>query len=102
MSTGKEAKDLAKKLRNIGPKLAAKLIEAGIDSPEKLRRIGAKKAFEEMYADGDSYGDFNAAYLYALEGAIRDCDWLEIPQKIKQEYKEYAQNLQAKKRLESQ
>ena len=102
MSTGKKAKDLAKKLRNIGPKLAAKLIEAGIDSPEKLRSIGAKKAFEKMYADGDSYGDFNAAYLYALEGAIRDCDWLEIPQKIKQEYKEYAQNLQAKKRLESQ
>jgi DNA transformation protein len=102
MSTEKEAKDLAKKLRNIGPKLAAKLVETGIDSPEKLRRIGAKKAFEKMYADGDSYGDFNAAYLYALEGAIRDCDWLEIPQKIKQEYKEYAQNLQAKKRLESQ
>lgn len=102
MSTGKEVKDLAKQLRNVGPKLAARLVEAGIDSPEKLRRMGAKKAFEKMYADGDSYGDFNAAYLYALEGAIRDCDWLEIPQKIKQEYKEYAQNLQAKKRLESQ
>ena len=102
MSTGKKVKDLAKQLRNVGPKLAARLVEAGIDSPEKLRRMGAKKAFEKMYADGDSYGDFNAAYLYALEGAIRDCDWLEIPQKIKQEYKEYAQNLQAKKRLESQ
>ena len=33
-----------------------------------------------MYATGDSYGDFNAAYLYALEGAIRDCDWLDIPE----------------------
>ena len=97
MSTEKVTKNLAKKLRNIGPKLAAKLVEAGIDSPEKLRRIGTKKAFEKMYADGDSYGDFNAAYLYALEGAIRDCDWLDIPDKIKQEYKEYAQNLQSKK-----
>ena len=103
MSTQKKVvKNLAKQLRNIGPKLAAKLVQARIDSPEKLRQIGAKKAFEKMYATGDSYGDFNAAYLYALEGAIRDCDWLEIPQKIKQEYKEYAQNLQAKKRLESQ
>ena len=86
MSSEKVVKDLAKQLRNIGPKLAAKLVDAGIDSPEKLRRIGAKKAFEKMYADGDSYGDFNAAYLYALEGAIRDCDWLDIPEKIKLEY----------------
>ena len=54
-----------------------------------------------MYATGDSYGDFNAAYLYALEGAIRDCDWLDLPDKIKQEYKEYAQNLQSKKDLNS-
>ncbi len=54
-----------------------------------------------MYAAGDSYGDFNAAYLYALEGAIRDCDWLDIPDTIKQEYKEYAQNLQSKKDLKA-
>ena len=100
MSTQKVAKDLAKQLRNVGPKLAAKLIAAGIDSPEKLRQIGAKKAFEKMYPAGDAYGDFNAAYLYALEGAIRDCDWLEIPEKIKQEYKEFAQNLQSKKTKE--
>lgn len=99
MSTEKVVRDLAKQLRNVGLKLAAKLVEAQIDSPEKLRRLGAKKAFEKMYAAGDSYGDFNAAYLYALEGAIRDCDWLDIPDKIKQEYKEYAQSLQSKKNL---
>ena len=99
MSTEKVVRDLAKQLRNVGPKLAAKLVEAQIDSPEKLRRLGAKKAFEKMYATGDSYGDFNAAYLYALEGAIRDCDWLKIPNKIKQVYKEFALSLQSKKNL---
>ena len=98
MSTDKAAINLAKQLRNIGPKLAAKLIEARIDTPEKLRRLGAKRAFEKMYAAGDSYGDFNAAYLYALEGAIRNCDWLEIPDEIKVEYKAYAQSLQSKKK----
>ena len=98
MPADNAAKDLAKQLRNIGPKLAAKLIEARIDSPDKLRQLGAKRAFEKMYAAGDSYGDFNAAYLYALEGAIRNCDWLEIPEKIKLEYKEYAQSLQSKKK----
>jgi len=88
---------LVKQLRNVGPKLAARLIDAGIDSPEKLRTLGAKRAFETMYARGDAYGDYNAAYLYALEGAIRDCDWLKIPEDVKAEYKQYAQNLQAKK-----
>ncbi len=97
MSTEQAVKELAKQLRNVGPKLAAKLIAAQIDSPEKLRQLGAKKAFDKMYATGDSYGDFNAAYLYALEGAIRGCDWLDIPDTVKQEYKEYAQNLQSKK-----
>ena len=99
MSTKRAVTDLAKQLRNVGPKLAAKLIEAGIDSPQKLRELGAKKAFEKMYAAGDAYGDYNAAYLYALEGAIRDCDWLDIPDTIKQECKEYAQHLQSKKNL---
>ena len=97
MSNEKIVRDLVKQLRNVGPKLAAKLVEARIDSPEKLRQLGAKKAFEKMYASGDSYGDFNAAYLYALEGAIRDCDWLDIPLEIKQEYREFAKRLQTKK-----
>ncbi len=66
MAMEKEVKDLAKQLRNVGPKLAAKLIEAGIDSPEKLREIGAKKAFEKMYPAGDAYGDFIASFLFAL------------------------------------
>ena len=98
MGTERVVTELAKQLRNIGPKMAAQLIKAGIDSPEKLRRVGAQKAFEKMYSDGDAYGDFNAAYLYALEGAIRGCDWLDLPEKIKQEHKQYAQKLQAKKK----
>lgn len=90
-------KQLSKKLRNVGPRLAEKLLAVGIDTPEKLIDIGAKGAFEKMYKDGDRYGDYNAAYLYALEGAIRNCDWLEIPEEIKQEYKAYAKSLQKNK-----
>jgi DNA transformation protein len=90
-------KKLTQQLRNVGPKLAERLVEANIDTPEKLRQLGAKRAFEKMYAAGDAYGDFNAAYLYALEGAIRDCDWLDIPEEIKRDYKAYAQDLQSKK-----
>lgn len=97
MHRAQETKALAKQLRNVGPKLAEKLIDAGIDTPEKLKQVGAKKAFSLMYTDGDSYGDYNAAYLYALEGAIRDCDWLNIPEKVKEDYKQFARKLQSKK-----
>ena len=89
-------KILSKQLRNVGPKLAEKLISAGIDSPKKLKEMGAKAAFNKMYKNGDKYGDYNAAYLYALEGAIQDCDWLEISEELKVEYKEYAKSLQKK------
>jgi DNA transformation protein len=92
-------KQLSKNLKNVGPRLAEKLLVAGIDSPEKLKEMGAKAAFDRMYKDGDKYGDYNAAYLYALEGAVRNCDWLEIPEKIKQEYKEYAKSLQKNKKF---
>lgn len=85
---------LAKQLRNVGPKLATRMVQAGIDSPEKLKRVGAKEAFRLMYPDGDSYGDFNAAYLYALEGAIRDCDWSDLPDSVKKEFRSFAQDLQ--------
>ena len=72
-------------------------METGIDSPEKLRQIGAKKAYEKMYPAGDAYGELKAApCLFALEGAIRDCDWLEIPEEIMQEYIELAKGLQSK------
>ena len=101
MAAQKQAKELAKRLRNVGPKLAEKLLSVGIDSPEKLQAVGALKAFNLMYQSGDKYGDFNAAYLYALEGAIRDCDWLDIPASIKAEYKNYAQQLQKQRKQQS-
>lgn len=90
------AKRLAKQLRNVGPKLAARLVDAGVDTPQKLRDLGAVKAFEAMYPNGDAYGDFNAAYLYALEGAIRDCDWADLPEDVKLTFKNHAKELQQK------
>ena len=88
------AKILAKQLRNIGPKLAQKMADAGIDTPAKLRHMGAKKAFAAMYPSGDVYGDFNAAYLYALEGAIRDCSMSDLPETTKQEFRDYTHKMQ--------
>lgn len=103
MATKKTAaeKDLAKQLRNIGPAMAKKMLAAGIDSPEKLHKLGAKEAYKLMYATGDSYGDHNAAYLHALEGAIRDCDWADVPDSIRQEHQKFARELQSEKQAEN-
>ena len=101
MAAQKQVNELVKRLKNVGPKLAEKLLEVGIDSPEILKAVGALKAFNLMYQSGDKYGDFNAAYLYALEGAIRDCDWLDIPESIKAEYQAYAQQLQKQRKQRS-
>jgi len=84
---------LSSKLKNIGPALAEKLIKAGIDTPDKLRKTGAKTAFLLIDETGGFCGKHNALYLYALEGAIRDCDWLAIPERIKQEYKDFTRQL---------
>lgn len=83
-------------LRNIGPEMAAKLVAAGIDSPEKLRRLGAKKAFLKLHETGQFCGRYNAAYLYALEGAIRDCDWRAIPERLKCGFKKYTAELRCR------
>lgn len=94
-----DAKELAKNLKNIGPTMAGKLVAAGVDSPEKLKQLGAKKAYLKVYASGDPYGDHNAAYLHAFEGAIRNCNWQDIPKKCKDEHKKLTQELQRKKRI---
>lgn len=87
---------LQRELMNIGPVMANKLINIGVDSPAKLKKMGAKKAFLKLYDNGQFCSKYHAAYLYALEGAIRNCDWRALPEKIKDEYKEYTKRLRSK------
>lgn len=88
-----QAKQLAKELRNIGPKTALQLIKYGIDSKEKLISMGAKKAYLHILNNGGFCGLPHAAYLYALEGAVQDCSWLKIPEQKKNEYKELTREM---------
>jgi DNA transformation protein and related proteins len=83
------ALELNKSLKNIGPIMAEKLINAGINSPSKLRRLGAKKAFMRIYRSGGICTKFHPVYLYALEGAIQDCHWQDIAPHLKREYKTF-------------
>lgn len=93
MTSSLLARTLTQQLRNIGPVMAQKLLDAGIHSPEQLREIGAEEAYLRIYAAGGFCDKFHASYLYALEGAILDCDWLAIPAARKAEFKAFTQSL---------
>jgi hypothetical protein len=65
------------KVRNIGPKSAAWLRQVGVHSPEQLAELGAVGTFIKIKRAGFKP---SLNLLYALEGALRDCHWQEIPE----------------------
>ncbi len=64
------------KMRNIGPKSAAWLRQVGLRSLEDLAAAGAVDAFMKVRRAGFKP---SLNLLYALEGALLDCHWQEIP-----------------------
>ncbi len=64
------------KLRNIGPKSAAWLRQVGLRTEEELRAIGALEAFMRVKRAGFKP---SLNLLYALEGALMDCHWQDVP-----------------------
>jgi DNA transformation protein len=67
---------------NIGEEIESKLIEAGIDSFEKLEKLGSRKAFLRLQTV-DPGACLNL--LYALEGAIEGIRWNDLSREKKQE-----------------
>ena len=65
------------KLRNIGPKSAAWLRQVGLHTPESLAEAGTVGAFMRIKRAG-----FRPSLnlLYALEGAIVECHWRDVPE----------------------
>jgi hypothetical protein len=74
------AKDTAGKIRNVGPKSAAWLRQVGVRTQEDLVRLGAVEAFMKVKRAG-----FRPSLnlLYALEGALADCHWADLPEERK-------------------
>ena len=65
------------KLRNIGPKSAAWLRQVGLRTQEDLVAAGPVDAFMRVKRAGFKP---SLNMLYALEGALQDCHWQEIPE----------------------
>ena len=64
------------KMRNIGPKSAAWLRQVGLRTPEDLAAAGPVDAFMRVKRAGFKP---SLNLLYALEGALCDCHWQEVP-----------------------
>ena len=65
------------KLRNIGPKSAAWLRQVGLRTREDLAAAGTVDAFMRVKRAGFKPG---LNLLYAIEGALNDCHWQEVPE----------------------
>jgi DNA transformation protein and related proteins len=66
-----------RELRNLGPRSEQMLVAAGIDTPAQLDRLGAVEAYRRALAAGWSQPSLNL--LWAIEGALLDLDWRELP-----------------------
>lgn len=65
------------KMRNIGPKSAAWLRQVGLRSLEDIAALGTVDAFMKVRRAGFKP---SLNLLYALEGALLDCHWQEVPE----------------------
>ena len=72
----------AVKMRNIGPKSAAWLRQVGLRSLEDLASAGTVEAFMRVKRAGFKPG---LNLLYAIEGALLDCHWQEVPEERRHE-----------------
>jgi len=74
-------------LRNIGKELEKKLKSIDISTPEALKKVGSKEAFSRLKSQ---YPKVCLVHLYALEGAISDIDYNQLPEAVKQSLKDYS------------
>jgi DNA transformation protein len=72
----------ALKMRNIGPKSAAWLRQVGLRTPEDIAAVGSVEAFMRVKRAGFKP---TLNLLYAIEGALLDCHWQEIPDERRSE-----------------
>lgn len=72
---------------NIGNEMSKKLTAVGIDSSEKLIELGAKQAFLKLK---ETYPQVCLVHLYALEGAILNTEFNNLPEEKKKELKEFS------------
>ena len=70
-------------LKNLGPKSAAQIVAVGIDGPDEIRELGAAVVFHRVKSRFPDSTSFNL--LWALQGALMEINWHDIPDEIKRQ-----------------
>ncbi|MDQ1911492.1 TfoX/Sxy family DNA transformation protein [Paenibacillus sp. GD4] len=76
-------------IRNIGPKTEDWLREVGIQAYEDLAKWGSVEVYRRLKEHRAGKISLNA--LYALEAALWDLHWLELPMDIKEKVRREAE-----------
>jgi DNA transformation protein len=66
-----------REMRNLGPIMARRLAETGIETADDLRRLGAVEAYRRLRFH---FGRVSLTALYAMDAALHDRDWREVPE----------------------
>ena len=74
-----------KDMRNLGPAMQRMLAEIDISTAADLEIVGAVEAYLRLKFVFDRRISLNA--LYAMEAALRDCDWRALDKTVKQRLK---------------
>ena len=80
-------------LRNIGKELEKKLKSVGISTAEELKAIGSKGAFAKLKKKYPGDKAMSLVHLYALEGAVTDTEFNQLPENIKASLKHFSDEL---------
>lgn len=71
-------------LKNIGPTIEKRLNEIGIYTRADLERIGPAQAYQWICRHHPDRTIPVCYYLYALQGALMNVHWDDVPNKIKE------------------
>ena len=78
-------------LKNLGPKSAERIFAVGIDSPDEIRELGAAEVFHRVKSKFPDSTSLNL--LWALQGALMEVHWHDVPDEIKQQLLVEAESL---------
>lgn len=77
-------------MRNLGPATAKMLAEVGVYRESDLRRIGAVDVYHRLKFQFGRHITIIA--LYAMEAALRGCDWRSLDPETKERLRRDANN----------
>lgn len=72
------------KIKNLGPVSTQWLNSIDVYTIRDIKKLGPIVIYNMLKANGYNV---NILMVYALQGAIMDCHWNEIPKKLKEDFK---------------